>query len=420
MISLVRHLFPICRSITGDGLRDSLRIIRSHVPIEIHEVPSDAAALDWTVPKEWNVREAWIATLDGRRVVDFSRSNLHLVQYSIPVDRIVPVEELRAHLHTLPETPDWIPYRTAYYTQTWGFCVAYRQYEAMTDPSYRVYIDSSLERGALSYGELVVKGRSDDEFLLSCHVCHPSLANDNLSGVAIAVELARWLLCRNNQLTYRFLFIPGTIGSLVWLHRNDSVVRRTTHGLVLTCLGDGGAFTYKASRRGNAAIDRIAAHVLRHHETPHRLQPFIPYGYDERQYCSPGFDMPVGCLMRSPWGEYPEYHTSADNLDLVRPEHLTESLAVLQEIIATADENAVYRSRNLKGEPQLGRRGLYGTIGGGKEAGGYGQMALLWILNLADGNYSLLDMAERAGLPFKEIRAAADALRVAGLLDRIG
>jgi aminopeptidase-like protein len=420
MMSLLRDLFPICRSITGHGLRHSLGVIRSHVPIEIREVPSGAPALDWTVPREWNVREAWIATLDGRRVIDFSWSNLHLVQYSVPVDRIIPLEQLRTHLHTLPETPDWIPYRTAYYAETWGFCLAYRQYEAMTEPSYHVRIDSSLEPGALTYGELVLPGESDEEFLFSCHVCHPSLANDNLSGIVLAVELARWLGHRKNRLTYRFLFIPGTIGSLVWLHRNEDAVRRITHGLVLTCLGDGGAFTYKARRRGDATIDRISAHVLQHRETPHRIRPFIPYGYDERQYCSPGFDMPVGCLMRSPWGEYPEYHTSADDLDLVRPEHLAAALELVKEIVATADGNVLYRSCNLKGEPQLGRRGLYRAIGGETEAGGYRQMALLWALNLADGKHTLLDITERARLPFAEIRAAADALVAAGLLDRIG
>jgi aminopeptidase-like protein len=420
MMSLIRDLFPICRSITGDGLRRSLDIIKSQIGIEIHEVPTGAPALDWTVPREWNVREAWIATLDGRRVVDFARSNLHLVQYSTPIDQVVSLPELRSHLHTLPQTPEWIPYRTAYYADTWGFCLTHRQYEAMTDPWYRVRIDSMLEPGALSYGELVLPGASAEEFLFSCHICHPSLANDNLSGITVAVALARWLAARNNRLTYRFLFIPGTIGSLVWLARNDDAVARTTHGLVLTCLGDEGSFTYKASRRGDALIDRIAAHVLRHCGSPHRLQRFVPYGYDERQYCSPGFDMPVGCLMRSPWGQYPEYHTSADNLDILSPERLAASLQLLTEIAATADGNLLYRSRCPRGEPQLGRRGLYRAIGGEKEAGGFDQMALLWVLNLADGKHTLLDMAERAEQPFATLRAAADALVGADLLELVG
>jgi aminopeptidase-like protein len=420
MMSFIRELFPICRSITGQGLRRSLDIIATRTPLDIRSVSTGSTALDWTVPKEWNVREAWIATMDGRRIVDFARSNLHLVQYSAPVDRIISLEELRPHLHTLPETPDWVPYRTAYYSETWGFCLARRVYETMTEGFYRVRIDSSLEPGVLNYGELLLPGTSDQEFLISCHVCHPSLANDNLSGMAVAVELARWLARRQNRLTYRFLFIPGTIGSLVWLERNEDAARRTTHGLVLTCLGDGGAFTYKASRRGNAPIDRIANSVLRRRSAPYRSRPFIPYGYDERQYCSPGFDMPVGCFMRSSWGEYPEYHTSADNLDLIREEYLADSLDTLKEIVETADGNARYLSRNPKGEPQLGRRGLYRAIGGQKEAGSYDQMALLWTLNLADGKHTLLDIAERADMSFAEIRAAADALAAADLLDLLG
>jgi aminopeptidase-like protein len=288
----------------------------------------------------------------------------------------------------------------------------------LNDGLYRVVIDSDLGPGYLSYGELVIPGETDDTVLFSCHICHPSLANDNLSGIAVATMLARDLQQLRPRHSYRFLFIPGTIGSLTWLARNEDKLERIVHGLVLSCLGDAGGMTYKQSRRGNAAIDRIVAHVLRHDDVPHRITPFVPYGYDERQYCSPGFDLPVGCLMRTPNGEYREYHSSADNLSLLRPESLAHSLAMLWRIVAVIEGDAVYGNCNPKGEPQLGRRGLYGAVGGHRAAS-YDQMALLWVLNLADGDHSLLDIAERAGIPFATIRAAADALLAANLLKPI-
>jgi aminopeptidase-like protein len=415
-MQLAAELFPICRSITGNGVRQSLEILGRHIPIAVTEVPSGTPVLDWTVPREWNIGGAYIARLDGTRVVDFAANNLHILQYSAPMDVVVPVDELRRHVYTLPEHPDWIPYRTSYYNETWGFCLSQHQLQALTDESYRVVIDSSLRPGYLTYGEGVIHGERDEEVLLSCHICHPSLANDNLSGMVVATMLARHLQQAPRRYTYRFLFIPGTIGSLTWLARNEDSVARIRHGLVLSCLGDAGGMTYKQSRRGNAAIDRIVAHVLRHDPGPHRIAPFVPYGYDERQYCSPGFDLPVGCLMRTPNGEYPEYHTSADNLSLLRPESLAHSLSVLQRIVAVIEGDKTYRSLNPKGEPQLGRRGLYATVGGQRSAG-YDQMALLWVMNLADGRHSLLDMAERAGAPFAAIQAAADALAGVGLLE---
>jgi aminopeptidase-like protein len=418
MVALAQELFPICRSITGDGVRQTLAILRRHIPLEVSEVPSGTPVLDWTVPKEWNIRGAYIAHQDGSRIVDFATNNLHVVQYSPPIDTLIPLTDLRPHLHTLPDAPDWIPYRTSYYTENWGFCLTHRQLSSLADGLYRVVIDSDLEPGHLSYGELLIPGESEDTVLFSCHICHPSLANDNLSGIAVSTMLARHVQTFRPRHSYRFLFVPGTIGSLTWLARNEDKAERIVHGLVLSCLGDAGSMTYKQSRRGNAAIDRIVAHVLRHDEVPHRIAPFVPYGYDERQYCSPGFDMPVGCLMRTPNGEYPEYHSSADNLSLLRPESLTHSLAVLQRIVDVIERDTVYRSRNPKGEPQLGRRGLYAAVGG-QRAASYNQMALLWVLNLADGHYSLLDMAERAGLPFAAIRAAADALITADLLEQI-
>jgi aminopeptidase-like protein len=331
------------------------------------------------------------------------------VQYSTPVDAVVSLDELRRHVHVSQEHSDWIPYRTYYYNRSWGFCATQRQLESLTDPTYRVVIDASLEPGSLTYGECVIRGDSEEEVLLSCHVCHPSLANDNVSGMVVATMLARYLRQSPRRYTYRFLFIPGTIGSLTWLARNEQTVARIRHGLVLSCLGDAGGITYKLSRQSDATINRIVEHVLRHDPGPYRIERFIPYGYDERQYCSPGFDLPVGCLMRTPNGRYDEYHTSADNLSLLRVESLDHSLAVLRRIVAIIEGDATYLSLNPKGEPQLGRRGLYATMGGQRSVG-YDEMALLWILNLADGRHSLLDIAERAELPFAAIRAAADEL----------
>ena len=418
MMALARALFPICRSITGDGLRRSLALIGEQIPLKLHEVPSGTPVLDWTVPREWNIRDAYIARLDGTRIVDFRASNLHVVQYSRPVDAIVPLAELRRHLHSLPEAPDWIPYRTAYYSESWGFCLPHRLLVTLTDPAYRVVIESSLADGHLTYAECLLPGASDEEVLLSCHSCHPSLANDNIAGMVVATMLARHLAATRRRFTYRFLFIPGTIGSITWLALSEAILPRIRYGLVLSCLGDAGAMTYKESRQGDAAIDRIVRHVLRHDGGEHRIRPFSPYGYDERQYCSPGFDLPVGCLMRTPNGEYPEYHSSADNLELLRPESLVHSLDILRRIVAVIEGDATYLSRNPKGEPQLGRRGLYAGTGGGPADGE--RMALLWVLNIADGRHSLLDTAERAGLPFSAIRAAADALIGAELLEAVG
>jgi aminopeptidase-like protein len=418
MMRLAHELYPICRSITGNGVRKSLEIIGRAIPIDLTEVPTGTAVFDWAVPREWNIREAYIARLDGTRVIDFAVHNLHIVQYSTPIDAVIPIEELRKHLYSLPDHPDWIPYRTSYYNETWGFCVTERQLASLIDPAYRVVIDSSLEPGHLTYGECVVRGESVEEVLLSCHACHPSLANDNLSGMVVATMLMRFLAQAPRRYTYRLLLIPGTIGSLTWLARNESGIGTIRYGLVLSCLGDGGGMTYKQSRQSNAAIDRIVAHVLRHGTGEHCIKPFIPYGYDERQYCSPGFNLPVGCLMRTPNGEYAEYHTSADNLSLLRPESLHHSLDVLQKIVALIEGDVTYRSRNPKGEPQLGRRGLYATMGG-QSAAPYNQMALLWVMNLADGHHSLLDIAERAGMEFTAIKAAADALSGVGLLERV-
>ncbi len=418
MQELIGELYPICRSITGQGVRDSLRLLQKHIPLEIRSVPSGTQVLDWVVPREWNIRGAYVKDPAGRRIVDFADSNLHVVSYSAPVRRRMPLAELREHLFSLPEHPDWIPYRTSYYREDWGFSVTHRLLEGMEDGEYEVCIDSTLEPGQLNFGELRLQGRTDEEVLLSCHCCHPSLCNDNLSGMALCTFLAKELLGTETRYSYRFLFLPGTIGSITWLALNEARARNIKHGLVAACVGDAGGFRYKRSRQGNAEIDRAAAHVLKHRDTGHEIVDFSPYGYDERQYCSPGFNLAVGSLTRSGHGQYPEYHTSADNLGLVRPGALEESLSVYREILGVIEGNCRYRNTQPKGEPQLGRRGLYGSVGGWA-ALGLNEAAMLWVLNLSDGEWSLLDIAERAGLRFESVRAAAEALEQHSLLERI-
>ncbi len=415
MHGLVAELYPICRSITGEGLRQTLGILQRETGLALMSVPSGTAVLDWTIPREWNIRDAWIANARGERVVDFRRSNLHVVSYSVPVRARMSLAELRPKLHSLPERPDWIPYRTSYYAEDWGFCLAHRDLERLEDGMYEVVIDSSLEPGRLDYGELFLPGSTTEEVLFSAHACHPSLANDNLSGLALLAALARLLAGVERRYSYRFLFVPGTIGSIAWLSRNEPAAAKIRHGLTAACVGDAGPLTYKKSRRGDAEIDRAAQHVLRLSGEPHAVVDFSPYGYDERQYNSPGFNLAVGSLTRTPHGRYPEYHTSADDVGFVRPESLASSLRAYLSIVAVLEGNARYRNTHPRGEPQLGRRGLYRAIGGLPDPGEM-TMAMLWVLNLSDGGPTLLDVADRAGLPFDRVRAAADALREHGLL----
>lgn len=418
MHRFIAELYPICRSITGDGFRETLRHIQERIPLSVHEVVSGTPVFDWVVPREWNIRDAYVKNAQGERVVDFRQSNLHVVNYSVPVHTTLTLDELKEHLHTLPEHPDWIPYRTSYYKEAWGFCLSHAQFLTMEDGEYEVCIESTLRDGHLTYGECYLKGRSEDEVLISCHACHPSLCNDNLSGVAVATFLAGYLSQVTLRYSYRFLFIPGTIGSITWLSLHEQDVDRIKHGLVVTCVGDAGHPTYKRSRRGDAEIDRAVAHVLAHRDGPHAIEDFVPYGYDERQYCSPGFNLPLGCLMRTPNGRFPEYHTSADNLELVRPESLEDSLSLSLSILAVLEHNRTYLNQNPKCEPQLGRRGLYSLMGGHRQ-GAVDQMALLWVLNLSDGRHSLLDIAERSGMSFDAIDAAARVLVVHGLLSEM-
>lgn len=419
MHALMLRLFPICRSITGEGVRETLRILQEHIPLEIQEVPTGTQVFDWTVPREWNIRDAWIKNSAGERLVDFRRLNLHVVSYSMPVHQRMRLAELKEHLHTVPHQPDWVPYRTSYYKESWGFCLSENQLARLHDAEdYDVCIDSSLTSGHLSYGEYLLKGKQAEEILISCHICHPSLANDNLSGIAVAVELARHLASSPRRYSYRFLFIPGTIGSITWLSQNEDIARNIRHGLVLTCVGDAGNITYKRSRRGDAEIDRAFVQILKQSGETHRIVEFSPYGYDERQYCSPGFNLPVGCMMRSPHGEFAQYHTSADNLDFVQAAALTDSLSKCCEVIEVLEHNRFYVNLNPKCEPQLGRHGLYGTVGGATHTKDW-EMAILWVLNLSDGNSSLLDIAERSGVSFSLIRTATEALVRCDLLQEI-
>jgi len=417
MYELVAELYPICRSITGDGVRQTLAVIQRHTPLTIHEVPSGTRVFDWTVPKEWNIRDAFIARTTGERLIDFKSSSLHVVNYSVAVKKRVSRDELLAHVHTLPEHPEWIPYRTSYYEESWGFCLSHKDSLNLTDDEYDVCIDASLEPGALTYGEAFLRGATSDEVLFTCHVCHPSLANDNLSGIAVLTFLARHLATRVRHYSYRFLFIPATIGAITWLARNEQRVNDIKHGLVVAGVGNAAPTTYKRSRRGNADIDRAVAHVLKHAGDDYDILDFFPYGYDERQFCSPGFDLPVGCLMRTPFSRYPEYHTSADNLEFVQPGALAGSLALCMSVVDVLEHNQTYRSRNPKCEPQLGRRGLYRTVGGRRDAR-VDELAVLWVLNLSDGTHTLLDIAEASQMAFHTIRNAAEALRAAHLLER--
>ena len=415
LLSLMKELYPICRSITGDGVRETLRIIKKRIPLEMQEVPSGTKVFDWTVPLEWNVSDAYVMNRAGRRVIDFQSHNLHLMSYSVPVRKKMSLEELRPHLFSLPAHPEWIPYRTSYYKENWGFCVRHADLEQLADEEYDVVVDSTLQAGSLTYGESYLSGETSDEVLVSCHVCHPSLCNDNLSGITVAVKLAETMAARPRRYSYRFLFIPGTIGSITWLAQNEQIVPRIRHGLVITGVGDAGNVTYKKSRQGNAEIDRAMTHVLRHSGEAHSIIDFFPYGYDERQYCSPGFNLPVGCFMRTPHGQYPEYHSSADNLDLIQSESLSRSYADCLQTFELLEENRVYVSQNPRCEPQLGRRGLYRAVAGQQE-NQFRELALLWVLNMSDGRHALLDIADRANLPFGQIQSAAQALVEARLL----
>lgn len=409
MYALVEQLYPVCRSITGDGVRQSLSIISEKIPIEIREIPTGTKVFDWQVPDEWNITDAYIKSPDGVKVIDFQNHNLHIVNYSTPVSATMSLDELRPHLYTLPEHPDWIPYRTTYYESQWGFCLAHKKYESLREGQYEVRIDTRLEPGSLSYAELIIPGESDDKILLFAHTCHPSLCNDNLSGVAMLTTLARVLGSANLRYTYHFVFAPATIGSIAWLSQNEAELPAIKHGLVASVLGDAGDIHYKRTRAGTDSIDRAAIHVLEQSGETFEVMEFSPYGYDERQFCSPGIGLSVGRLTRSPNGAYPEYHTSADDLEFVHPNFLAKSLRTYLNVLCCLETDLTYVNLQPKGEPQLGRRGLYRKMGGFQDVAET-QMAMLWMLNMSDGLNSLLDIAERSGLNYLHLHSAASIL----------
>jgi aminopeptidase-like protein len=414
--ALIEELFPLPRCITGAGLRATIQRLGALIPLKVEEVPSGTQVFDWIVPDEWSIDEAYIEHESGRRFGDFRDSNLHLVGYSTPIDATLTLAELRPHLHSLIEHPDWIPYRTSYYTPNWGFCLTDRELQSLPEGRYRVVIRSAISPGSLTLAECVVQGATDEEVLVFAHDCHPSLANDNLSGIAVAAHLARFLLEQKTRFTYRFIFAPATIGSITWLARNEPRLDRIRHGLVLSLLGDTGPLQYKRSRGGTHDIDRAAAHVLTREYPESRLLDFSPWGYDERQFCSPGVNLPVGRLTRTPNGEFDEYHTSADNLGYVSETALGNSWLACLRIFEAVEADARYVNLSPKGEPQLGRRGLYRATGGYYSSVPDRQMALFWVLNQSDGNTSILDIAEKSGLAVCLLAQAAKDLQAAGLL----
>jgi aminopeptidase-like protein len=416
IFALAAKIYPICRSITGNGVRDTLRELGAHVGLEVHEVPTGTRVFDWTIPREWNIRDAYIKDARGKKIIDFARSNLHVVSYSVPVRKRVSLAELKKHAYTLPSKPDLIPYRTSYYIEDWGFCMTHNQLESLRDEFYDIVIDSTLEDGSLTYGEHLHQGDIEDEFLFSAHICHPSLANENCSGLALLTYLAKRLASMQTRYSYRFVFAPGTIGAITWLARNQDKVHRIKHGLIVSIVGDGGGPTYKKSRRGDAYIDRTVTHVLRHSDMTPNIVDFSPYGYDERQYCSPGFNLPVGLFQRSMFGAFSQYHNSADNLEFISADHLADSYRLIATVLEVIENDAIYLNTMPECEPQLGRRGFYDSSGSAVAKSN--NLALLWMLNMSDGEHSVLDIAQRANIPFAILNDAAQILEKGGLLVR--
>lgn len=414
LLELMRELFPLPRSLTGDGVRETLGVLAREVPLELVETPTGTAIFDWVAPREWKLRGAWIEGPTGERIVDAADSPLHVLGYSVPIDAVVSLDELRDHVFT-HDDPELVPYRTSYWTEQWGFCMTARQLESLEPGDYHVVVDADLADGSLTSGELRLQGQSESEFLLSTYVCHPALANDNLSGIVVLWALARTLAQQRLEHTYRVLWSPGTLGPLCWLERNLENLDRIQNGLVISCVGDPGPLRYKRSRQGDAPVDRAATYVLAR-EPDSIVGDWQPTGGDERQYCSPGFDLPVGTLSRTPHGLFPEYHSSADDLSLVRSEALAASYRAALEIIDVVETNASFRNLSPYGEPQLGRRGLYQSVPDGTNP----ELAYLWLLNLSDGDNDLLTIAERSGLPFEALCEAAATLEKHDLLKRLG
>jgi aminopeptidase-like protein len=417
LFNFIRELFPFCRSITGNGVRETLKRVQKIIPLEIVEVPTGSPVLDWEIPKEWNIRDAYIRNSAGDTIVDFKQLNLHVLNYSTPVNTKLSLKELSGHIFTIPEQPSLVPYRTSYYKENWGFCMSHNQFLSLPVDTYEVKIDSDLSPGSLTYGEFLIKGQVEDEVLISTHICHPSLANDNLTGIAVCTYLAKAISNTRPYYSYRFIFIPGTIGAIAWLARNESNVHRVKHGLVTSLLGIDSKFTFKRARNKNARINEIVEFILRKYPDK-EITDFIPYGYDERQFCSPGFDLPVGNICRIPFGQYPEYHTSADNLDFISEKALADSFNLFMKIFDYLEAEKYYLNLFPKGEPQLGKRGLYDSVGGQNDSKAL-QLAFLWILNYSDGLHSLTDIAILSGIEIETLKKATGLLLEKNLLKEI-
>lgn len=415
MYELVKRLFPICRSITGNGVRETLKIIQEYIPIEIHEVPTGTKVFDWTVPREWNIKDAYVMDENGDKIIDFKKHNLHIMGYSVPVNTTVTLSELQEHLYSLPEQPEAIPYATSYYKERWGFCIAHKHREQLKEGKYKVFIDSELKKGSLTYGEFIIPGESEKEVFLSTYVCHPSMANNELSGPAVTTFLAKWILNKQRKYTYRIIFIPETIGSIAYLSKNlDRMKKNIIAGFNISCVGDNLTYSYIPTRDGNTYADKIALNVLSYKHPNFTKYSFLDKGSDERQYNSPGVDIPVCSVMRSKYGAYPEYHTSLDNLNFVNPEGLAGAYDVLKECLLLIEENRKYKI-NCLGEPQLGRRDLYPTISIKSSNGEVTNM--MNFIAYADGKNDLIDISNKINVPVWEIYPIIEKLKKTDLID---
>jgi len=414
------RLWPITRSLTGNGNRESLQILSEIIDLETSEIPSGTQCFDWNVPPEWNIKEAWIKDGKGNKIVDFSENNLHILGYSEPFQGKLSFGELKSHLYTLPDQPDLIPYLTSYYKRRWGFCLTHNQFLQLDqNETYEVFINSSLDdNGSMTIGEAVIKGKSDKEILFSTYICHPSLASNELSGPLVSAFIYRKLLEQKElKYTYRFIFVPETIGSIYSLSiKGEHWKNHLKAGFVITCIGDDGKFTYKRSRIGNSLPDKAVETILNQTESEFNLVDFFPSGSDERQYCSPGFNLPVGSLMRTMYGKYPEYHTSADNKDYISFEAMEKSVQKYLEVIELIEKNERYINKLPYCEPQLGKRGLYPTLGSQKGTEDFVK-AMMWILNLSDGENDLITISEKSKIPVKDLIPVVDKLIENGILE---
>jgi aminopeptidase-like protein len=414
MHQLMAKAFPICRSITGDGVRETLKIISDIVPLTIHEVSTGTKVFDWSVPKEWNIRDAFIANENGNKIVDFKTNNLHVVGYSVPVDNWITLSELQEHIYSLPEQPNAIPYVTSYYKERWGFCISHNERLKLKDGKYHVFIDSTLEDGSLTYGEYIIKGETKQEIFLSTYICHPSMANNELSGPVVAAFIGKWLASQPRRYTYRIVFVPETIGSLTYLSRHlEELKKNVLVGYNISCIGDNRTYSYVASRYGKSLADKVASNVLSFKYPEFIKYPFLDRGSDERQYCSPGVDLPLVTLSRSKYGTYPEYHTSLDNLDFVTAEGLFDGFELVKECIYVIENNRTFRV-TCYGEPQLGKRAFYPDLSTKKS--GASVETMMDFIAYADGTNDLIEISNIIHKPIREIVPIADKLLEAGLL----